>query len=219
MSYVLYEDFSGLKTGYMYKGILSQPAKETTPTETSGRTLYDNTALYRFPTSRGDILVDNIGKNVSVTILPFSKYVYDGVEWLKIRVGDSIGFVAKDMISTGIYVPTDERPQYNATLTKTSQVYDKVNDVYVPIGYTLPSGSDVEIVGVFDQGSEYTLVKYFDSSLGLREGYVETDALNSYSITPLQIIGLLCVGLIAILLISVCIIKFAGKRKRQLSKK
>ena len=123
------------------------------------------------------------------------------------------------MISTGQYIPTDERPQYNASLTKDAQIYDKINDVFVPTGYTLPSGSDVEIIGVFDQGSEYTHIKYFDDRLGLREGYVPTSALTSYSITPLQIIGLCCAGIIALLLISVCIIKFAGKRKRQLNRR
>ena len=219
MSYVLYEDFSGLKTGYIYKGLLSEPFAESAPSESSGRTLYDNTALYRFPTSRGDALVDNIGKNVAVTILPFTDYSYDGVQWLKVRCNGNTGFVAKDMISTGQYIPTDERPQYNASLTKDAQIYDKINDVFVPTGYTLPSGSDVEIIGVFDQGSEYTHIKYFDDRLGLREGYVPTSALTSYSITPLQIIGLCCAGIIALLLISVCIIKFAGKRKRQLNRR
>lgn len=219
MSYVLYEDFSGLKTGYIYKGMLSLPAEEKTPSASDGRTLYDNTALYRFPSAKAEKLLDNIGKNVSVSILPFSDYSHDGVVWLKVRYGANTGFVAKDMISTGKYVSGDERPQYNAKLTKEAEIYDETGGVYVPTGYKLPSGTDVEIVGIFDQSSRYTAIKYFDEEKGLREGYVLTAALTSYAITVPQIIGIVCVGIIAILLVSVCVIRFAGKRRRQLSKK
>lgn len=219
MSYVLYEDFSGLKTGYIYKGLLSQPKAESAPEKTSGRTLYDNTALYRFPSARGEKLLSNIGKNVSVTVLPFCDYSYDGVEWYKVRYGSATGFIPKDMLSTGKYVSDDERPQYNAKLTKDAEIYDNVGRVYVPIGTVLSSGTDVEIVGVFDQGSEYTPIKYFDEEKGLCEGYVLTSTLTSYSVTPLQIIGIVCVGIIAVLLIAVCVIKFARKHRRQLNKR
>ena len=84
-------------------------------------------------------------------------------------------------------------------------------------GNSLKAGTDVETVGMFDQNSKYTKIRYFDTEKGVRECYVLTETLTSYSITPLQIIGLIGVGVIAILLVTVCVIKFAGKRKRMLS--
>lgn len=81
----------------------------------------------------------------------------------------------------------------------------------------LKSGTPVEIVGIFDQNSKYTEIRYFDQEKGVRTCYVLTETLVTYSITPLQIIGLVGVGIIAVLLVIVFVVKFASKRKRMLA--
>lgn len=217
MSYVLYEDKAGLKEGYVYKGLIGNSKPEHDPEFTTARTLYENTALYRFPSAGGAKLSDNVGKNVQVKILPFADYEADGVTWLKVSCGSQIGFIARDMLATNTVTPDDERPQYNADLKKDADIYDVVAGEYVITGNTLKSGTPVEIVGIFDQNSKYTEIRYFDQEKGVRTCYVLTETLVTYSITPLQIIGLVGVGIIAVLLVIVFVLKFASKRKRMLA--
>lgn len=217
MSYVLYEAEDGLKEGYIYKGLVGEAKKEHLPEFTTARTLYENTAVYRFPTAGGKKLIENVGKNVQINVLSFCDYEHNGVKWLKVSYNSQIGFIARDMLATNQTIPDDERPQYNASLKKDADIYDVVGGIYVMTGNSLKAGTDVETVGMFDQNSKYTKIRYFDTEKGVRECYVLTETLTSYSITPLQIIGLIGVGVIAILLVTVCVIKFAGKRKRMLS--
>ncbi len=214
MSYVLYEDFSGLKAGYVYKGLIGDAEKETVPVATSASTLYDNTALYRFPSAKSEKIISKINKGAKIQLLNFCDYEYDGITWFKVRYDNKTGFISKDMLSFAAQNSDEQRPQYNAKLTSASAVYENIGGVYVETGDYLNNGDSVEIVGIFDQGQKYTLVKYFDSVSGTKEGYVLTSSLTTYEITPLQIIGLICVGVILLMLIAVCILKFTSRRKR-----
>ena len=217
MSYVLYEDADGLKEGYVYKGLIGKAKKERAPEFSTARTLYENTALYKFPSAGSVKLLDGVGKNVQVKVLNFADYEANGVKWLKVSYGSQIGYMARDMLATNTVNPSDERPQYNADLKKDAYIYDVVGGEYVNTGNVLKSGTSVEIVGIFDQNTKYTKVRYFDNEKGIRECFVPTETLVSYSVTPLQVIGLIGVGVIVILLVCVLVIRFAAKRKRMLS--
>lgn len=217
MSYVLYEEFSGLKSGYIYKGFLSEPIEEKNPEYTKGTTLYENTAVYRFPSAQSEKLIESAGKNAEVAILPFCDYSYEGISWYKVRYNNKTGFIAKDMLTTNKIISGDERPQYNAKLNHSSSVYilSLSAGEYIDTGITLETGTDVEVIGIFDQNTQYTQIKYFDQKEGVQTGYILTKSLSSYMSTPLQTIGLICVGVVVLLLISVCAVRFVTKRKNR----
>jgi len=217
MSYALVETDDGLKSGYMYKGLLSQPEPDVQPSSAGGTTVFDNTALFRFPSGSSEKLIDSIGKGAYVTLLPFAAYECDGIEWYRVRYDAAgktyFGFIAKDMLSFSEYTPSNERPQYNAKLKVTTALYNPLGETYVENGKTLPKGTEVEVVGVYDANREFTRIKYYDNLTGVKEAYVRTVALEYYTVTPLQIIGLISVGVVVILIIIVFAIKYTSRRK------
>lgn len=199
-SYVAYNTQDGLKTGYVLKSTLSDAIYGDTPLYDTATTFYDSVHVLALPynleqTPNSKLLtIENKGESVAL----ISKINVFGFDWYNVRYNGIEGFISASSLQLDQYVPTI-RPNVNATITTTCATYEKQGDEFVETNVFISQNSRVEIVGVFDTNTDYTLINYYNESAGgVRTCYVATSALKYDYTTPEQQIALILIVVLSV---------------------
>lgn len=215
-SLILVDDIENGKLiqGYVYKDALSEPLPYSDPPVSVGSIYTNATPIYKWPSPNSQAL-DGYGaehRGTNYTLLPFVNQYRDDYDnlWYKVSVDGGEGYILSVNLSLMHYDPVFIRPAYNAEIVSVdgseytpAYMYDEQTEQYAQIATTFPTGTKVEVVGVFDTSEKYTLVKYLDEKFGTLTCYVPTEYIKY---TGVNIVPIIAGVVIAITLILAAII-------------
>lgn len=222
-SLILIDDLSTgrLIEGYVYKDALSEPLPYSAPPSNVG-TVYSNaTPVYKWPSPNSKTVkgFGAVERSTQFTVLDFVEPYRDDYDnlWYRVRIAEVFeGYILAANLSLMDYEPVFIRPAYNAEIisyedSEYAQAYKLENGEYIPLETTLPTGTRVEVTGVFDTSLEYTEVKYLDERLGTLTCYVKTVYLkyNGVNIVPIvaTVVIVVTVALAAVIIGRVVYVK------------
>ena len=199
-SLVAFSSQEGLKTGYVLKNTLTDTYEGELPLYESATTFFDSVHILTLPYNLEQapnsriLTIENKGTSVEL----ISKIYAFGQNWYKVRYENVVGFISAPSLQLDQFVPSI-RPNVNATVTSTCATYEKQGDEFVETDVYISQNSRVEIVGIFDSNTEYTLVNYYNESAGgVRTCYVLTSNLKYDYTTPEQQIALVLILVLSI---------------------
>ncbi|MDR0426572.1 MAG: hypothetical protein LBH24_05320 [Clostridiales bacterium] len=229
-SYAMYEDEPGgrLVVGFVFRSNLSDPPEAyADPPSGSGVVYFDDIPLYKYPSSRAEVLVAAMPKDTPLTLLTFAAYETEGHLWYRAQhENGTVGYVSASSVSVRNFIPdSTERPQYNAAIKSKDGsagaiVYRLSGGEYRPIEDSpmLRVGERIEVMGMFDTTKKYTLIRYYDETMNATsECYVETVYIDYDSITLLQVLAIVLIVLTLILLTVIIVRWIFYKRKNSVT--
>ncbi len=231
-SLVLIDDLDpssgNLIQGYVYKDALSEPLVYDDPPAAVGAVYAGATPVYMWP-SRKAMPVKGysaVEQNTELGVLRFVKSYRDeyDIAWYRVSFGANRqydGYIMANSLSLMGYDPHLIRPAYDAEIisyknSAFAQTYRLENGVMTAIdGLTLPTGTQVEIVGKFDSSEPYTEVKYLDSELGTLTCYVKTEYIKYKGVNVLLIVAVVVI-IITVILAAIIIGRVVYLKKKRL---
>lgn len=225
-SLVLIDDLATGKliSGYVYKESLSDPLPYVAPPSDVG-TVYSNaTPVYKWPSPNAQTVTgfSAIERGREFEILDFVQSYRDDYNnlWYRIKIADEFeGYMLAANISMMSYEPVFIRPAYDAEIISVENseyavTYALKDGKYVPLSVTLPTGTQVEVVGEFDTSEEYTQVKYLDRDLGTLTCYVRTEYLKYKGVNVVVLVAII-VLVITLVLAAIIIARTLYVKKKR----
>ncbi len=210
--------------GYVYKDSLSEPLPYV-PAPTNVGTVYsDATPVYKWPSPNSKTVTgfSAVERGSEFTILDFVESYRDDYNnlWYRIHIADEYeGYMLASNLSMMNYEPIFIRPAYNAKIisyedSEYAQCYLLTDGRYTQIPVTLPTGTQVEVIGAFDTSLEYTQIKYLDPDLGTLTCYVKTVYIKYNGVNVVLLVAILVI-IITVILAAIIIGRVIYLKKRR----
>lgn len=214
--------------GYVYKDALSEPLVYDEPPASVGAVYAGATPVYMWPSRKAKTVkgYSAIEQNTELGVLSFVKSYRDeyDIAWYRVSFGDNgqyDGYIMANSLSLMGYDPHLIRPAYDAEIisyknSAFAQTYRLENGDMVAIeGLTLPTGTQVEIVGKFDSSEPYTEVKYLDAELGTLTCYVKTEYVKYNGVNVMLIVAVVVI-IVTVILAAIIIGRVVYLKKKRL---
>ncbi len=218
-TYVMYVDGDKTLLGYVETSAI-EISEITGSTPYSLITTNNNVPIYKFPTIKGNLKIDEI-QNISTAVNALGVYPVsiDGVDctYYIVKLSDNTyGYLPSTYVTANINIT--QRFTSNATV-KIYDYSDFVN-VYSDTDKSVIIGAlsnDQRIyVETLDKNKEFTLIKYLDADNNIRIGYIDTKYISMDGSSPVIItaIILFCVNLVIITALLIWFFVFKKKQKK-----
>lgn len=142
-----------------------------------------------------------------------------GNTWYRVNYNGRNGYEPGLNLSLLNFEPVFVRPDYNAEIISVNEstfapTYSLTGTDYTQLSVTLPTGTRVEVVGMFDSSRPYTQIKYLDNSLGTLTCYVPTEYIHTDDTNIVIIVAVLLIVVTLSLAITLLCITLYRKNKR-----
>ena len=211
-----------LNTGYVLKTEVTFAEKQEPDQElTQVRTIFPNTPVYRFPTTKedgnGEIIVTVIERstqnpNPILPILATAKIPLDdnNVDFYAIQYGSIIGYIDKNSVIASDNVPLEFKFYPTGKITEDTNIYADSG----LINFTTEITKDKEVQVVEEQNGVAKI--YWLEQGVLFVGFVNMNYIDDGNLTTAQVVGIsLMAGAVAIAIIILCVECYRRKRKKK----
>ena len=211
-----------LNTGYVLKTVVTFAEKQEPDQElTQVRTIFPNTPVYRFPTTKedgnGEIIVTVIERstqnpNPILPILATAEIPLDdnNVDFYAIQYGSIIGYIDKNSVIASDNVPLEFKFYPTGKITEDTNIYADSG----LINFTTEITKDKEVQVVEEQNGVAKI--YWLEQGVLFVGFVNMNYIDDGNLTTAQVIGIsLMAGAVAIAIIILCVECYRRKRKKK----
>ena len=218
-TYVMYVDGDKTLLGYVETSAI-EISEITSMTPHSLITTNNKAPIYKFPTIKGNLKIDEI-QNISTAVNALGVYPVsiDNIDctYYIVKLSDNTyGYLPSSYVTTNVNIT--QRFTSNATV-KIYDYSDFVN-VYSDTDKSVIIGAlsnDQRIyVESLDKNKEFTLIKYLDGDNNIRIGYIDTKYISMDGSSPVIItaIILFCVNLVIITVLLIWFFVFKKKQKK-----
>lgn len=195
--------------GFIKADLVTEKAQVTLEDLKLAKTVkvYPNTSIYALPSKASDIKLESDGKFAVQIINTMDSYTTDTIEWIKVRIGTTEGYIDRnridfsenkvDFITPNAEITRDGTYVYSSASSSSAFIYNK----------SLSKGKKVFIDGIRDTKTGFTKIKFNDEYGNEFEGYVKTENLKSNTWSQLQIIGSILIAINTGILILILVFK------------